>query len=290
MGVWTKAILLLACVIVLANAGATPSKPSAGAKLTVKDATIAVSGSAEDSLGVHKPLTFGQKHTTAISLEGKQQIQLKFTVVDEKSQPVVVHQAFVIFVHSFSKQEIAYVAEPDAQSKAYTFDLTLAKEFNGLSGAYEVRLILGDAAAANAIDWHFADVNLKVAPVAKRELPKSQQVHYETKPEIKHLFREPEKRPAGFVADVFSLVCAAPLVILLGAWLRIGINFGNLPNVLWVAGFHASLAAVFGLYFVFWLRLNMFVTLKYLSFISVSLFFFGHRLFRSLAAKRKSQQ
>jgi hypothetical protein len=65
----------------------------------------------------------GQKYPSAVQLEGKQQLQFKFSVVDEKSQPVTVHQAFVIFIHGITKQEVAYVAEPDAQSKAYTFDL-----------------------------------------------------------------------------------------------------------------------------------------------------------------------
>ncbi|KAI6179643.1 Dolichyl-diphosphooligosaccharide--protein glycosyltransferase subunit 2 [Aphelenchoides besseyi] len=292
MKVWLASAVLVACFIVTTDAGATQSRPKAGTKISVKDASVAVSGYGEDSLGAHKPVSFGQKFSSVIELEGKQQLQIKFTVVDEKSQPLIVHQAFVIFVHEKTKQEVAYVAEPDAQSKVYTFDLNLknhAKEFAGLSGSYEIRLILGDSAASNAINWHLADAKLKVAAVVKRELPKSQQVSYEPKPEIKHLFREPEKRPPGFIADIFAIICAVPLLFLIVAWLRIGINFGNLPNVLWVLGFHASLTAVFGLYFVFWLRLNMFVTLKYLGIIVVSLFFFGHRLFRSLAAKRKLQ-
>lgn len=68
-------------------------------------------------------VTFGQKYSSVVELEGKQQLQFKFSVVDEKSQPVTVHQAFVIFIHEKTKQEIAYVAEPDTQTKGYTFDL-----------------------------------------------------------------------------------------------------------------------------------------------------------------------
>lgn len=36
---------------------------------------------------------------------------------------MTVHQAFIIFIHESTKQEVAYVAEPDAQTMEYTFDL-----------------------------------------------------------------------------------------------------------------------------------------------------------------------
>jgi hypothetical protein len=68
-------------------------------------------------------ITFGQKHSPAVQLEGNQKLQLKFKIVDDKAQPITVHQAFVIFIHGTTKQEIAYVAESDVQTKAYTFDL-----------------------------------------------------------------------------------------------------------------------------------------------------------------------
>lgn len=68
-------------------------------------------------------ITFGQKHSPTVQLEDNQRLQLKFKIVDDKAQAVTVHQAFVIFVHGATKQEVAYVAEADAQTKQYTFDL-----------------------------------------------------------------------------------------------------------------------------------------------------------------------
>jgi len=202
-----------------------------------------------------------------------------------------VHQAFVIFVHESTKQEIAYVAEPEATTSGYTFDLNLkthAKEFSGVSGKYNVRLILGDASIKNPVNWHFADVDLNIPSVKPAELPKSQTIDYNAKPKITHLFREPESRPPNFAADIFAILCAIPLLIVILSWLRIGINFGNFPISLWPLGFHAGLTAIFGLYFVFWLQLNMFVTLKYLTFLLVPTYFFGQRLFSTLVAQRKS--
>jgi len=284
------AIFLLVTITAI-DAGIGLSKLSSGLKISVKDASIAVSGTGEDSLGADKPLTFGQKYSTPIQLEGKQQLKLKFKVVDEKNQALTVHQAFVIFVHGSTKQEIAYVAEPDTQTKAYTFDLNLkthTKEFAGLSGQYNVRLILGDASVTNPVDWVFAEIQLKIPSTKPAELPKSQMVDYNPKPEINHLFREPEARPPNFAADVFAILCASPLLLVIIAWLKIGINFGNFPISLWPLGFHAGLTAIFGLYVLFWIQLNMFVTLKYLTILVIPTYFFGQRLFNSLAAQRKS--
>ena len=70
-------------------------------------------------------------------------------------------------------------------------------------------------------------------------------------------------------------------------WLGIGINFGNLPLSLWPLLFHGGLCGLFGLYFVFWLRLNMFETLKYLALIGAFTFIAGNRVLRSLANLNK---
>ncbi|KAI6182128.1 hypothetical protein M3Y97_00346800 [Aphelenchoides bicaudatus] len=285
-------VLTLLVVASAIDAGAQQSKPSGTSiKISLKDVTLAVSGSSEDSLGTPKAITFGQKHSPAVPLDGKQQLQLKFKIVDDKAQPVTVHQAFVIFIHSTTKQEIAYVSEADTQTKVYTFELNLknhAKEFGGLSGLYNIHLILGDSKVTNPVNWNFADIQLKIPSVKAAEVPKSQVIDYEPKPEISHVFRTPEARPPSFAADIFAILCAVPLLICIISWLRIGINFGNLPVSLWPIGFHVGLTAIFGLYVLFWIKLNMFTTLKYLAFVSVPTYFFGQRLFNSLAAQRKA--
>lgn len=164
---------------------------------------------------------------------------------------------------------------------------TQEKNFDGLNGTYSLRLILGDASAANALDWNFADVKASFSEVVHPPPKKSQIVNYETLPEIKHKFREPEVRPPTIISDTFTLICLAPLALLLILWLRIGLNFGNIQFSLWALGFHVGLISIFGLYFTFWIRLDMFETLKYLAFIGVPTFVCGNRLLRSLNESRK---
>ncbi|KAL3098968.1 hypothetical protein niasHS_000956 [Heterodera schachtii] len=108
--------------------------------------------------------------------------------------------------------------------------------------------------------------------------PKSSHVNYDLLPEISHTFRSPEPRPSVLVSDMFSVLCASPLIILFLLWLRIGINFGKFKFSLSALGFHLGLCAVFGLYVFFWLELNMFQTLKWLAVIGVPTLFLGSRL------------
>ncbi|KHN77592.1 Dolichyl-diphosphooligosaccharide--protein glycosyltransferase subunit 2, partial [Toxocara canis] len=76
------------------------------------------------------------------------------------------------------------------------------------------------------------DVNLKLPAMAAPKVKKSEEINYEKLPEIKHMFREPEKRPSQVVSDAFT-------------WLRVGINFGNMPVSPWVIAFHAGLTGLF---------------------------------------------
>lgn len=151
-----------------------------------------------------------------------------------------------------------------------------------MNGSYSLRLILGDSNAANAIDWTFAEIYASFPSVAHSSSKKSQIVNYDPLPEIHHKFREPEVRPSAVISDTFALICLAPLLFLLVSWLRIGINFGNIQFSLWALSFHVGLTAIFGLYFTFWLRLDMFETLKYLTIIGLPTFFCGNKLLQSL--------
>lgn len=178
---------------------------------------------------------------------------------------------------------------------------TNAKDFAGVSGQYALRLILGDASVTNPVDWNFADISVVVPEEPAQPVKKSQQIIYNKLPEITHQFREQETRPPVIVSDVFSVVCLLPALLLFvlvrnhwhlkdGSrlqWLRVGINFGNIQISLWALGFHVGLAAIFGLYFLFWLKLNMFATLKYLALVGVPTFVCGHRLLHGIAVSKQ---
>uniref|UniRef100_A0A0K0D2P2 Dolichyl-diphosphooligosaccharide--protein glycosyltransferase subunit 2 n=1 Tax=Angiostrongylus cantonensis TaxID=6313 RepID=A0A0K0D2P2_ANGCA len=196
-------------------------------------------------------------------------------------------QAFVLFKHT-DGSEVFYTADLQ-NGGGYVVDIYLAsghKDFESLSGKYTASLIIGDALIRTPLNWSFADITLTLPYAAEEVIPKSQRIVYNASDEIRHVFRQPEKRPSVIVSDAFTVICLSPLFLLIVLWLRIGLNFGNMPLSIWTLFFHGGLAVLFTLYFVFWLQLNMFETLKYLAFIGAFTYLSGNRM--SLTKNLKS--
>ncbi|XP_060808440.1 dolichyl-diphosphooligosaccharide--protein glycosyltransferase subunit 2 isoform X2 [Amyelois transitella] len=214
-----------------------------------------------------------------------QKLSLKFTVRDRQSKPVSVQQAFVRV--GDRGREAVFVAEPD-NAKAYRVELNvgaIGKHLGHQSGAYQVSIFLGDSAVSNPIAWDLGEIHFKFEkePTAVARSPAG------PLPEIRHQFREASPRPARAVSDVFAAACAAPLALLLLLWARLGINFGNFPLTLSALVFHLSLGASLSLYGVFWLRLTMFDTVRYLLPLAALSFLSGHRLLRRLVRDKQSR-
>lgn len=228
------------------------------------------------------------QHPNKIALEADyhQRLTVRFTVLDKVAgKAMEAHQTFVRLTNTKTKQEVIFVAEEDT-AKAYKFELDVgakAKDFNSLSGKYTLDLIVGDAVIENPIMWTLADIQLtfhdEITPSTE------DQYRYSKKPEIKHLFREPEKRPPAFVSNLFTALLIVPVIILFGLWLKIGVNISNFPFTISAVGFHVGLTAIFALYTCYFLKLNMFTTLRYLGIIGIPTFLFGQKLLSLIAAR-----
>ncbi len=112
---------------------------------------------------------------------------------------------------------------------------------------------------------------------------------YSKLPEIKHLFREPEKLPSNVVSRVFSVLCLVPVLILGLLWLSIGFNFSKFQFSLSGLVFHVTLGAIFALFYCYWIKLTMFVTLRYLAVLGVIAYISGNKLLQSLAAAKEKK-
>lgn len=281
---------------------ATPSKAdnrlvgNAGALLLVKAlSSVAVEGveigvgDADQSTAPRlNRIGHPDKLKTVLEADHHHKVILKFTLKDKASnEKIKAHQTFVRLADPKTGAEIIFVAEPDS-NMVYKFDLdvnTKAKEFGSRSGVYEMHLIVGDAVISNAISWHLGDINLKFSD-ASEELPAAVK-NSPLRPEIKHMFREPEKRPPQMVSNAFTLLCLAPFLLMLGLWLKIGVNISAFPFSLSALGFHLGLGGIFTLYYYFWLELNMFTTVKYLMMLGVATFLCGNSMLAKIAEKRK---
>ena len=227
------------------------------------------------------------KFPEVYTLDHQQKISLRFDLFDDQTNKVMsVHQAFVRFTDK-SGAEIIFIAEQDV-AKAYKFEMDVglrAGDFGGKSGTYTVDLVIGDASIINSFVRTLGDINLKFSLESKKE-PSTSAPLRQALPEIHHLFREPEKRPPRFFSDLFTGLCLVPLFILFILWGRLGINVSNFSFSLSALGFHGGLGAIFSLFLLFWLKLDMFQTIKYLIPIATFTFLCGNRVLRYIASKR----
>ena len=132
---------------------------------------------------------------------------------------------------------------------------TAAGDFGAKSGLYSVSVIIGDAVIINPLSWVAADIEITL-PAGELE-SSTETGPFSPKPEIRHVFRQPDSRPPAMVSNVFSILCLAPVLIMLVIRVKIGVNVCNFPMSLAAIGFDLGLAAIFVLYFYFWLELNI---------------------------------
>lgn len=254
-------------------------------KVKVASLEIGVGDSDSTSAVKKHSVTYSKKLDTELAADSQQKIVLRTQLVDESSgKPLNVHQAFVLLRNKATGQEIIFVAEADS-SKAYKFEMDVgarSADFGYKSGTYSVELIVGDALISNSFKWLVADVNIKFAGDSPKESDNSAR---KPRPEIIHQFRVPEKRPPRVVSDLFTGLCIAPLALLFILWAKLRTNVSNFPFSLSAVGFHLGLGAILALFGVFWLKLNMFETLRYLIPLALVTFFCGNRLLRSIAGR-----
>ncbi|CDW52650.1 Ribophorin II domain containing protein [Trichuris trichiura] len=210
-----------------------------------------------------------------LSVDNHQRLLGRFTVKGKSSQrPIKVQQAFVQLVERDGDRELTFIA---------TMGKDLGKEFDHQSGTFEIKLIVGDSVSSNAI-LQTATLSLTLPEVYRPFKSPLDVIVYEKKPEIVHMFRQAEKRPPKLVSATFTLLVFLPILFLPILWMRIGSNLSGYRFSLCGVIFHIT---IFGLYVLFWLRLNMFETLKYLSIIGSVAFLSGHRVLRYIAERSK---
>ncbi|XP_054153905.1 dolichyl-diphosphooligosaccharide--protein glycosyltransferase subunit 2-like [Oppia nitens] len=259
-------------------------------QVSIASAEITVADRDTGGSGAVTKLEYPNTVRNPLEADTQQRIVVKFQLRDKiVGDLMTAHQTFVQFVNIKTKQEIVFIAEPDSVLN-YKLDLNLltkAKDLNYVNGVYDILIIIGDAVISNPIQWKIASINLQLSSVTSSSETTETVSPFVPKPEIKHLFREPEKRPALIISNAFSILVLIPIVILFGLWLKIGVNLSNFPFSLSALVFHTGLALIFGLYICFFLKLDMFQTCKYLAGLGVITFLAGHSLLARLAKNRK---
>ncbi|XP_053573186.1 dolichyl-diphosphooligosaccharide--protein glycosyltransferase subunit 2 isoform X2 [Bombina bombina] len=233
-------------------------------------------------------VVYPSKAKGPFTADSHQNFALSFQITDVNTGAgLTPHQTFVRLHNQKTGQEVVFVAEPDTKN-TYRFELDPSErksEFDSASGTYTLYLIIGDATLENPILWNMADVVIKF-PEEDAPSPVQSKSLFTPKPDIQHLFREPEKRPPTVVSNTFTALVLAPLLLLLILWLKIGANISNFSFSPSTLIFHLGHAAMLGLMYVYWTQLNMFQTMKYLAILGTVTFLAGNRMLAQKAVKR----
>nr|CAH7747324.1 unnamed protein product [Callosobruchus chinensis] len=214
-----------------------------------------------------------------------------------------IHQVFLRLGHREDGREIIFVAEPETSgassgqdAKIYKVEVSPGEEL-AASGLYDMEAILGDSVITNPVKWNIGQVDVNLGTAGVRSSKKlggsasSVISRRGPKPEIQHQFRPKDRRPPALVSYLFTGLTAAPWLVLLVLWARIGAGIDTSKfHVTLAIPYHLSLAAVLGLYTLFWLKLDMFTTCGWLAPLGAVTFLTGHRLLARLAADRTGKE
>jgi len=244
-------------------------------------------------------LEYGKDEIMTLSANHLQKLHLSLKLTSPSGSPFNPQQVFLKLVHE-SHVEHLYLVKSSGKSFQLTLDfLGLVEKLQYLSGTYNVVLIVGDMTMENSFVWTLAslDLDLPAAPEGKPLPPKAPleiTAWIGPKPEIAHIFRQPEKRPPTLLSNIFLSLTLLPLI---GFFIGLGYLGANiklfpttgLPGAAAV-GFHGAVASILVLYFLFWLKLDLFTTLKVLGFLGLCTLPPGHFILSYLADSSAKQK
>jgi len=256
-------------------------------RVNVEDFKIGVSDK-DASTGEMTQLSFPEKLAKVLEADTHQKVVMSFVLKEVISGDLVTaHQTFVRLTHEQTGQEIFFVAEPDSDDN-YKFNLdvgaTAKDSFNNLSGKYKMAIVIGDATIQVPINWSVGSILLTFSGEPKKS--KKEQRTTVPKPVIEHMFRIPEKRPSKVVSTAFTVLIFVPIIFMFAVWMKAGANLSNFQLSLSTLLFHFGLAGIFALYYMFWIQLDMFQTLKLLMLVGGLTFLGGNKMLAQMAAAK----
>ncbi|XAR55898.1 Dolichyl-diphosphooligosaccharide--protein glycotransferase [Bertholletia excelsa] len=259
----------------------------------VDNAEIAVLDRDLGSIETQKKLDLAGGDALSLSANHLQKLRLSFQLTSPRGNAFKPHQAFLKLRHETKVEHIFVLGNSGKRLEIILDFLTLVENFFYLSGRYDMELAVGDAVMENSFLREVGSIELDLPePPEKAARPPSQPVdpysRYGPKAEITHIFRAPEKRPPQQLSVAFLALALLTFLGFLVGLMRLGVNLKNFPTssmpAIFAILFHLGIAAVLLLYVIFWLKLDLFTTLKALGFLGIFLTFVGHRTLSHLAS------
>ncbi|KAJ3336073.1 hypothetical protein HDU93_003697 [Gonapodya sp. JEL0774] len=243
--------------------------------------------------------------TLKLTADGSSVLKLRFSSGDASlpDKPLLnVHQAFVVFKDAKGQENEVVIAASRGDSEGkYVLDLDFSsdkvrQQFHHLSSTYSFSILLGSFTARKGYSWTAGSIDLTL-PEGGNSKPKVQPGQpdpedYMIKPEIQHVFRQPEKVPPVIVSVLAMLaVVIVPWAFLLWAWTSLPISF-NVPPAL-AFPTHAFFVGTLGLFYVllwaYWTVLNLFQLLAYLAVLGPVTAVAGRLALAEIAGRRQAK-
>eukprot|EP00331_Platyophrya_macrostoma_P027442 CAMPEP_0176438712 /NCGR_PEP_ID=MMETSP0127-20121128/19468_1 /TAXON_ID=938130 /ORGANISM="Platyophrya macrostoma, Strain WH" /LENGTH=676 /DNA_ID=CAMNT_0017822757 /DNA_START=40 /DNA_END=2070 /DNA_ORIENTATION=- len=157
---------------------------------------------------------------------------------------------------------------------------------------YKLNLTVADLYGENVIQWTLANFQLSFTKNQQGNPPSDSD--YKLQPEIKHIFPAERKKANPVITLVFS---ALAVVALLGFFYGLGVlqvNFGRYPSSglgpVFALLFILNILALLGILAWFWLEINIFQTLGYLTLLIIPTVFIGNMTFNHLETQEDSDE
>ncbi|XP_011628169.1 dolichyl-diphosphooligosaccharide--protein glycosyltransferase subunit 2, partial [Amborella trichopoda] len=261
--------------------------------IKIDNAELAVLDSDVGSVETLKKLDLSKESTVSLSANHLQKLRLSFHLATPHDNPFKPHQVFLKLKHETGVEHAFTIVNSGKKFEIIMDFLGLVEKLYYLSGKYDIELTVGDSVMENSFLSALGHVELDLpdppekAPHAPA-LPVDPYSRFGAKTEISHIFRAPEKRPPKELSLAFLALTLLPFVGFLVGLLRLGVNLKNFPSSALPAGFailfQGGIGAVLILYVLFWIKLDLFTTLKVLGLLGVFLVFVGHRTLSHLAS------
>ena len=264
--------------ITVGKEAVTRSLKTAAADLKIRDFQLDVGKFSRSNVAY--PKTLEEKLT--IDVDSNNRIRVNFALAG-----VAPHQVFLRIGNC--KNEAIFNIKQQHQPN-YNLDLGLDRVVGPAlkyeSGEYKVQIFIGDATLSTPIHWTVATV---VINFSKQIEKTEEELLYQPRELITHIFRAPEKRAGSEIASLFSLVVFAPLAIFLIGLITVRFNFGGCPSGLAgllapvFVGLLGVLVGILAMYFISW---DIFVTMKYLGLAGIAITLVGAKVLSGVAEKR----
>ncbi|CAI5954658.1 unnamed protein product, partial [Closterium sp. NIES-64] len=263
------------------------------ASMAVTGVSVAVLDSDGATPESEKKLDFEKRtNFTDLSATHLQKLRVSLSLATPSGKAFIPHQAVLQLVNSIG-MAYSFLLKPSGSTLSVQLELLeMMDRLFYHSGEYTLKLIVGDAVMDNAFDWQLGsvDLDLPAAPETAPKLParpESLAERFSAKPEIAHIFRKPDSRPAFVVSYSFVALVLLPLVVLLVGLAVLGVNLKAFPSggvpLLSALAFHGGIAALLLLYVAFWVQVNLFTTLKLILLLAVLTAIPGHQVLSYLA-------